>query len=193
MAQVVPELIGLDFDGVVVDTVWHRCAVCIEVYGVDPPFRSFAAKTVVSEGRLTQQQYDDLMDLVFVDPRYAMMMEPLCGAIGAIHSLIAAGLTPRIVTMRQAASVKFVRRFLRLDEVQLGGLKVVSTNRQLTKHQHVAGMLAFVEDRVEHLATMKGIVPNLYLMDYYGVAEPADWYTLVPDWPTLLPQLVRLA
>jgi len=188
-----PKLIGLDYDGVVVDTVEQRAWACIEIYGEDPPFRSFAAKTVVSEGRLTQQQYDDLMDIIFLDPQYAMVINPLPGAIEAIHSLIAAGLTPRIVTMRQAASVKFVRRFLRSDDIRLGDLKVVATNRQRTKHEYVAGMLAFVDDRVEHLETMREIVPNLYLMDYYHVAEQADWYTLVHDWDELLPQLLQLA
>lgn len=184
-------VIGLDFDGVIVDTARHRSEVCSLAYGRDIPAVCFAARTVVSGGHLTQQEHDHLMNLVFADPQYAARMAQLPGAISAIRSLVRPGLVFKVVTMRQEESVRFARRFL--DNQRLDDIELIATDRVRNKHLYTGGMLAFVEDRTEHLEGMKESVPNLFLIDPYEVAEPVNWYTIVNGWFALRPILFHLS
>lgn len=183
--------IGLDYDGVVVDTSLQRAEVCKIIFDVDIDPRHFAAKTVVADGLLTEQQYEDLMWKVFGDPKYATRMTVLPGAIPAIHSLVCLGFLPRIVTMRPDDSLQFVARLLCDNRLQ--NVELLSTNRNKDKSGHLNGCVAFVDDRVAVLEKLRGTVEHLFLLDTYSVQQTADWYTVCHSWFELRPQLAALA
>lgn len=175
--------IGLDFDGAISNCGKLKSDAAKQLYGVDIPPGRFKRELVVGEGpgQLSLVQYRDLQTIIYADRKVGLLMEPVDGALEYIPRLIADGHSVGVITSRKDSSLEVAREWsvmkgLKLDFVGLGYGE--------SKAGAAAGLDVYIDDDLDKLEPLVGVVPNRYLFswEYNSHIEAGTIATRVSSW-----------
>ncbi|MBI2109478.1 MAG: hypothetical protein HYT93_04945 [Parcubacteria group bacterium] len=155
--------IGLDFDGVISDCAKLKSEGAKRLYGVDIPPEKFKKEIVLGEKYLTEEQYLELQQTIYETREVGFLMEPVAGVLHFLPRLIAGGHTIRIITSRDGEKLNIAKEWssrqgLELDFIGVGG--------GTSKAPAAAGLDLFVDDDLDKLEPLVGVVPHLFLFSW---------------------------
>ncbi|MCL5016202.1 MAG: hypothetical protein M1312_01125 [Patescibacteria group bacterium] len=178
--------IGLDFDGVVADSsdnqeIKSRWAE--KLYGVKVPPCDFKKGYVVGNGILTAEQYANLQNFIYGNREIGMAMRPVSGALEFIPRLVANGHLVSVITSRERPALEIA-----VEWTAKNGLRIpfVGVGYGISKANAAAGMNVFVDDDVNKLKNLLGVVRYRFLfswlynaeVDVHNVARVHSWEEL---------------
>jgi len=162
--------IGLDFDGVIADCGNLKSKGAWELYRVLIPPEKFKKEILVGEKILTSAQYSEVQHLVYNTYEMGLLMEPVEGVLRYIPRLIDEGHTVRIITSRQNESLAIAAEWA-LKQGLLLDFTGVGYGR--SKATAAKGVDVYIDDDLEKLEPLVGVVPNRYLFSW-GYNEHID-------------------
>lgn len=183
--------IGLDFDGVISDCGTLKCLAAKTMYGVDIPSSEFKKELVVGRGLLTQPQYRELQNAIYGTWEYGQRMEPVPGVIEGIAALKSAGHDVRVVTSREDVMLQIAR-----DWAASRGLELPfeGVGHDKSKAVAAAGLDVFIDDDLDKLQPLVGIVPHRFLFSwgYNDHIVEGDVARRVASWQEFLERVDEL-
>jgi len=155
--------IGLDFDGVITDCGKLKSDGAKRLYGIDIPAGQFKKEFIIGRGLLTPEQYRRLQEFIYDTREMGLLREPVDGALFFLPKLMAEGHIVSVITSQTEVGLKIVKewsfcRGLMIDFVGVGLNK--------SKAQATAGLDVYVDDDLDKLEPLVGIVPNLFLFSW---------------------------
>jgi len=155
--------IGLDFDGVISDCGQLKSMAAKRLYGLDIPPEKFKIELVIGEGHLTKEQYRELQRLIYGTREYGFLMEPVAHMLESVARLLSLEHTLIVITSRgqielEVAKDWSISRGLSLDFVGVGP--------GVSKAEACVGLDAYIDDDLDKLEPLVGIVPHLFLFSW---------------------------
>ena len=155
--------IGLDFDGVISDCGKLKSDGAKKLYGVDIPSAKFKKEIVVGEKHLTMEQYHELQKIIYGTREIGFLMEPVDGVLHFLPRLVADGHIVLVVTSRGEIELGIAKEWsiqkgLQLDFIGVGHGK--------SKANAANGLDFYVDDDLDKLEPLVGIVPHLFLFSW---------------------------
>ena len=155
--------IGLDFDGVISDCGRLKSDSAKKLYGVDIPPARFKKEIVVGEGHLTMEQYRHLQQIIYGTREVGLLMEPVDDVPRFLPRLIADGHVVLVVTSRSEVKLEIAKEWSLRQGLQLDFIGVGYGN---SKANAANGLDLFVDDDLDKLEPLIGIVPHRYLFSW---------------------------
>ncbi|MEI6477626.1 MAG: hypothetical protein WCO52_01410 [bacterium] len=176
--------IGLDFDGVIADYASLKIRVSRELFGVEIPPEDMHGRTVVEKDLLSLSQYRAVQEVACTSPSYVLSMNEIPGAIKGITALQNMG-TVRIITSRPGKSLEMARKWLSSHDITC---ECVGVGRDTSKQGALKEEAVFVDDDIEKLEHLKGLVPKLILFGQkYNRGDNTEGLaTRIESWDELL-------
>ena len=176
--------IGLDFDGVIADSVSLKALTTKILYGVDIAATEFTSEVFINEKHLTQRDYDNLCDVIYNNPKIGMMLKPVSDAMANIKKLLADGHEVKVITSREKSGVALAQKWL--DNYDLK-LKFVGVGQGMSKVDMARGLDIYIDDDNRKLTQLIGVVPQLILFSwhYNQNEEIGDGIEKVNSWEEL--------
>jgi len=154
--------IGLDFDGVISDCGQLKSEGARRMYGVDIPPGKFKKEIVVGEELLTLKQYRELQEEIYGRRKIGMKMAMVPGARYYINALQQEGHRVRVVTSRGEVESEIARDWIGLRGLDLPLIGVGGES----KADACKGLDVYMDDDLDKLEQVKGVVKNLFLFDW---------------------------
>lgn len=155
--------IGLDFDGVISDCGRLKSDGAKKLYGVDIPAAKFKKEIVVGEKHLTAEQYRNLQRIIYGTREIGFLMKPVDGVLYYLPRLVAGGHTVLIVTSRGEVELQIAREWSVSHGLQLEFVGVGYNN---SKAEAAAGLDFYVDDDLDKLEPLVGVVPHRFLFSW---------------------------
>src|SRR3989344_4748330 len=155
--------IGLDFDGVISDCGKLKSDGAKKLYGVDIPPAKFKKEIVVGEKHLTAEQYRELQKSIYGTKELGFLMELVDGAHYYISQLVADGHSVLVITSRGEVELKIAKEWSVLQGLKLNFVGVDYGN---SKAGAAARLDLYVDDDLDKLEPLVGMVPNLFLFSW---------------------------
>lgn len=185
--------IGLDFDGVVTDCGKHKSDCAMKIHGICVPPEKFKKKFLFPEGIFTESEYFEFGKIIYGTMEYGLLMEPVDDALVFIPQLITDGHEIIIVTSRKEDGVEVAREWLMRRGLELEFVGV-GYGKSKADALIAAGVNFFVDDDLEKLTVLVGLVKYLYLFLWgYNLHEYDN--SVVPtvaSWSELYEEIQKL-
>lgn len=152
--------IGIDFDGVISDCGDLKSVVAEKLYGIKVPSARFKKELILADGILTLEQYRQLQKLIYGTREYGFLMKPVEGALKYIALLTANGHSVVVITSRQNKELEVAREWC--EKIGLS-IKFIGVGYGNPKTDAARGLDVFVDDDLDKLEPLEGIVPHLFL------------------------------
>ena len=183
--------IGLDFDGVISDCGELKRLGAKLLFDKDIPAAKFKKEIIIGEGLLTAEQYRQVQQQVYGNREIGIQMKPLPYVLELLPLLQEGNLTEiKIVTARGNLEASIA-----VEWMKLYGLKVpLEFTDNQEKTEFCKGLDVYIDDDLEKLEPLVGVVPNLYLMSHpYNSNINVDGIaTRVRDWPHFFYKVLEL-
>lgn len=147
--------IGLDFDGVCVDSHPLKAVIARELFGVDIPSDFFQRKWVLESNLLTPEEYQRVGDVLFSRKH---QLPEVKNAVGSIKKLLASGQHCEIITSRSGVTLEPVHLWMETEGL---ALPVTGVGYGISKEMACRGLDVFVDDDVTKLTPLVGCVETL--------------------------------
>lgn len=187
-----PLHVGLDFDGVICDCGRLKSAAARSLYGIDIPADDFKKELVVGRGLMTLEQYRSLQKIIYGTEEHGLTAQPVTGVAEHLSRLAADGHRIRIITSRDGAELAVAKKWA----AQRGlTLDFTGVGYGVSKAAAAQGCDLYVDDDLEKLEPLVGIVPNLYLFSW-GYNRHVDERAIarrVASWTELYQTIARHA
>ncbi len=155
--------IGLDFDGVISDCGKLKSDAAKKIYGLDIPPEKFKKEIVIGEGHLTAEQYRNLQKIIYGTREVGFLMEPVVGMLESVPQLLALGHKFLIVTSRGEVELEIAKEW----SVKKGlALDFIGVGYGVSKASACAGLNVYIDDDLEKLEPLVGIVPHRFLFSW---------------------------
>lgn len=184
--------IGLDFDGVISDCGKLKSENAKRFYNIDIPPRSFKREFVVNHGILTSEQYDLLLDKIYGTRQIGLNMEPVEGALEFLPILKKENDELVIITSRKEGGTKIAREWMQRYGLDI---KLIGIGGSVSKAQACNGLDVYVDDDLNKLEPLIGIVPYRFLFsqDYNtDVFVPENIATRIKSWSHLYEEISKI-
>ncbi len=183
--------IGLDFDGVISNCGKLKFDGAKKLYDVEIPSRHFTREAVVAKGLLSSEEYRELQRNIYLTKEVGFLMEPVEGMLLYLPKLIADGHKILVVSSRNGVGLEIAREWTLLRNLTL---EFVGVGYQNSKAQAVAGSDIYVDDDLDKLEPLVGIVPNLFLFswDYNQHLNEGAVIKRVSSWEELYHKIQNL-
>lgn len=152
--------IGLDFDGVIADTMELKQKLAKKFYNVDVPAHRFKEYMVVEDGLMTQPEYRKLMNAVCGDMKYGLDINEMDSAISSIKNFIKKGHSLKVITSREDSELEVAKEWCRRHDLDL---EIISVGYGKNKVEAAQDLGAYIDDDLPKLAPLIGVVPKLFL------------------------------
>ncbi|PIP60871.1 hypothetical protein COX00_00815 [Candidatus Uhrbacteria bacterium CG22_combo_CG10-13_8_21_14_all_47_17] len=166
--------IGVDFDGVIVDTTALKQEQALRLYGVSLKSHECKEGAVISKGLMTHAQYRELMARVCGDMGVGLQMESLEGSIEFLQKLLRQGHSIKIITARADADLEVAKQWCAEKNLVID---FVSVGYGGSKLEAAEGLDIYIDDDLQKLLPLQGKVQNLFLFHWSYNAddlEPAE-------------------
>lgn len=190
--------IGLDFDGVIVDAAERKVKAASELFGIDIKPSQTKRALLVPSGIMTEEQYRAVQRLVN-SMRYGRTMRAIPGALESIKQLMEYGFEIEVITARDGMGLRAARHWLRDNgfDLQRDGRCLPVTgvrNRNKADAARKRGIYLFVDDDLERLVELEGVVPwRVQFSWHYNRHERDKSIMRVDNWSNqLLPRILRM-
>lgn len=155
--------IGLDFDGVISDCGKLKSDGAKKIYGLDIPSAKFKKEIVIGEKYLTAEQYRELQKTIYGTKEIGLLMKPVDGVLHYLPRLLADGNMVLIVTSRGEVELEIAKEWSTSQGLQLDFVGVGYGN---SKAGAAAGLDLYVDDDLDKLEPLVGIVPHRFLFSW---------------------------
>lgn len=155
--------IGLDFDGVISNCGKLKSDGAKKLYEVDIPPAKFKKGIVVGEKLLTAGQYRELQKIIYGTREFGFLMEPVDGVLHYLPRLVADGHTVLTITSRGEVGLEIPKEWSTRQGLQLDFVGVGYNN---SKAGAAAGLDVYVDDDLDKLEPLVGIVPHRFLFSW---------------------------
>jgi len=186
--------VGLDFDGVLWNFAELKHRVLYDLFGRTMSIGRETHDFMIADGVVTEEEYWELARVLCTTTRYLSDMTPLPGMSTYLPHIrtLSRDVEFRVVTLRTPEGAVIAQRWI--DSLCLG-VKVESANAAGTKGPHADGLHVFVDDTLEHLHEVEGIVPHRFLFswNYNNHHGPSDGIVRVRSWKELFDHLKAIA
>jgi len=174
--------IGLDFDGVIGNSHPLKPRLTKEMFGVEISERDFRREYVIGEGLLTPEQYKIIGHEVF---RGKYSIPPVDDSLYYIELLKRHNHIIHVITSRSGDTLEPAKRFLAtwgLEDVPLTGV-----GYGLSKKEACCGLHVYIDDDLEKLIPLVGVVPHLILFsrpenenehEPGGITRLSSWWAI---------------
>lgn len=156
--------IGLDFDGVITDCGDLKSIAAMGLYGVKIPPEDFKKEIVVGRGLLDAEQYRELQRVIYETPEWGLRMKMVEGVQYHLNHLDREGHKLVVVTSRGGAALDVAKEWSRRQNID-HYLDFVGTGGQ-SKVEYLRGFDLYVDDDLDKLEPLVGIVPQLFLFSW---------------------------
>jgi len=183
--------IGLDFDGVILDSLQLKLCVGKSCFGVEIPPHLLKTDALHRERPDLLEVYRKVQNIIYNDRASCSFMKPVAGALEVIPHLLSKGHQIVVVTARKDISLKIAEEWARQQRLQLQFVGVGYGN---SKADAVAGCHAYVDDDFDQLESLIGVVPNLFLFSWeYNLADkPSRAIKRIYSWEELYREILNL-
>jgi hypothetical protein len=167
--------IGLDFDGLFHDLASLTHMVLRDLFGRTMPHGREHKDLMVADGVVTHEEYKQLATELCCTDKYLPHMVPLPGVSRYFPLLrkISKGNVVRIITARKPEGAVVAQKWAKA--LCLDGAIVESSNATGSKGPHAEGLHVYVDDDIQHLHEVEGIVPYRFLFSWpYNEMETHD-------------------
>jgi len=184
--------IGLDFDGVISDCGTLKCEAALRLYGLSIPMERFKKELVVGGGLLTMEQYLALQDDIYGKWEIAQHAKPVPGVLEAVPELLRRGHEVRIITSRSGVTLEVARNWAKLHGLTLD---ITGVGHGVSKAEAAAGLDVFVDDDLDKLEPLVGVVPHRFLFSwpYNGHIDEGATAKRVASWAELMERVAIAA
>lgn len=155
--------IGIDFDGVLVDCTELKKEMAQHMYGVDIGSTICKEHAVVREGLLTREQYRALMSQVCGNPNIGLRMRAMDGGVEHLKRLLDSGQSLKIITARADDDLEVAKEWCRINQLDID---FVSVGYRGSKVEAARGLHVYLDDDLDKLLPLQGIVPHLFLFSW---------------------------
>lgn len=177
--------IGLDFDGVIADCGRLKSEVALELYNAHIPPENFKKELVVGGGLLTLEQYRELQDKIYATREHGLKMMPVPEVFSYLPSLVKRH-EVSVVTSRGEAETLIAQEWLNSQNPDVE-VEFISVGYGNSKALVVEGFDIFVDDDLDKLEPLVGLVPHLFLFSWGynkhvsedGIAQRVDSWALL--------------
>jgi len=152
--------IGLDFDGVIANTINVKQKLAKKFYNVDIPSNRFKEYMVIEDGLLTHEQYRKLMNNVCGNFDYGLEMKEVKDSVQVIKNIISLGCDVCVITSREGDEVKVAEEWCKKRGLDL---KFISVGYGKDKLESAKDLDIYVDDDVPKLVPLIDVVPNIFL------------------------------
>ena len=153
-------IVGLDYDGVIVDNIAYKCELARDMFGLEVPPACFVSGISEVPGYLDAEQYRQLVGAVYGLRASVVGMRPIPDAMYFIQLLLAEGHAVSVVTARKGDWLKIAQEWLTARNLSLPTIGVGSG---VSKADALKGFQVFVDDTIEILEQLQDTVPERYL------------------------------
>jgi len=153
--------IDFDFDGVVVNSHPLKAIIAKERFGVDIPPEQFRREIVLAGGLLSREQYREVGRLAM---NGSYPIPPVPEVFLYLSLLLNGKNLVRIVTSRTGEDLEFAKKWL--AEHDLPDLPIIGTGYGLPKTEVCNESDVFVDDDLEKLLPLMGVIPNLLFFSW---------------------------
>lgn len=166
--------IGLDFDGVITDCGDLKSIAAMKLYGVNIPPKDFKKELVVGRGLLTAEQYRELQRVIYETLEWGLSMEMVDDGIPCyLNHLDREGHKLVVVTSRGGVALEVAKEWSRRQGID-HYFEFVGTGGQ-SKVEALRGFDLYVDDDLDKLEPLVGIVPQLFLFSWgYNMHIPVN-------------------
>lgn len=177
--------IGLDFDGVISDCGTLKSETAKRLFGVDVPSARFKKELVIGDGILTLQQYRHLQEVIYGTREYGLLARAVAGALEAIPLLRMDGHDLRVITSRDGKQLGVAKEWTRQNGLDID---FTGVGYGASKAGAAAGLDLYVDDDLDKLEPLVGIVPHRFLFSwgYNEHIETGGIARRVASWQELL-------
>ncbi|MFH0905107.1 MAG: hypothetical protein V1826_00065 [bacterium] len=155
--------IGLDFNGVIADCAGLKQQWITRLFGKLVPYENLPKAKLVGDGWLSVDQYNALKHCIYTNEGFGSAIQSVPGAIVCIKQLLQDGHEIIVVTSRWAESLTMAQDWVRKQGLDLSVMGVGLGN---SKAPAAAGLDVFVDDDLENLQDLVGVVPNRFLFNW---------------------------
>jgi len=183
--------IGLDFDGVISDCGKLKFDGAKKLYNLEIPSRQFTKERVVGQGLLSLEDYRELQRNIYNTKEIAFLMEPVAGMLSYLPKLVADGHKVLVISSRNGEGLEIAREWALLRGLALDFSGVGYGN---SKAKAVIGSDVYVDDDLDKLELLIGIVPHLFLFswDYNQHLNEGTAIKRVSSWEELYHKIQTL-
>lgn len=155
-------IIGLDFDGVIVDSHGLKATLLKEIFDEDVPVEACRKVIQIHRGKKAYKQYCHVQRLVYETKKYHRRLEFMPGALRRIRYLQERGHEIVIISSRSPMSAILAKQWLKEHELDI---KLIASGRNGSKAPaaHKLKLDVFIDDDLIKLVQLMGIIPALYL------------------------------
>ncbi len=182
--------IGLDFDGVISDCGRLKTDGAKILYGVEIPPERFKRELVVGAGILTSEQYSDLQNQIYNSREIGLTMLPVDGVLEFVPRFQREGYDLIVVTSRR--KVEIPKEWMKLKGLDL---QIVGVGNSVSKASACGGLDVYIDDDLDKLEPLVGIVPDLYLFSWgYNrhIEVPQSVAKRIDSWSQFYKEIVGL-
>lgn len=180
--------IGVNFDNTFVELGPLKSRVALWILKKDIPPEKFRRDIIIQEGLMTENEYYQLKLNIYGDKEFGMGMELVDSVLYYLSRLMTDGHTISIVTLRHGIELEIAKEwcFARGIEFDLIGVEPEQAKADVAE-----GFDAFVDDDINELNSLVGIVPNRFLFSWgYNLdVETSGVATRVKSWEDLYRQI----
>jgi len=151
--------VGLDFDGVITDNGQLKAVAAEELFGVKIPPEHFKRQLLVPN-TFSNEQYNLLLDTIYMESEWSRRMRPTEQVLHYGNRLIQDGHDIRIISSREGEALENAKIWLVDHGLEIDMRGVGPGN---SKADAAAGLDVFVDDDLNKLEDLVGVVPTLYL------------------------------
>ena len=184
--------IGLDFDGVISDCGKLKSEGARRIYRVEILPERFKTELVVGAGILTLEQYRHLQKQIYENPDIGFAMLPVDGVFEFIPKLRQDNHNLVIITSRNEASCVIAKEWMRRQNISL---ELISVGGGSSKSDACRGLDVYIDDDLDKLEPLVGVVPNRYLFSWgYNkeIEVPENVAKRVESWSQFYREVSRL-
>lgn len=186
--------IGLDFDGVISDAGKLKSEGALRLYGLNIPSEKFKKELVIGGGHLTAKQYHELQQIIYGTEEIGFLMELVEECKLHLNKLLADGHILIVITARTEESLEVARKWTHLQGLNLEFVGVEYGSSKASAATE-AGVDVFVDDDLDKLLPLIGIVPHLFHFGwgYNEHINAGEFAIRVNSWRALYAQIGKLS
>lgn len=155
--------IGLDFDGVISDCGKLKSDVAKIIYGKEIAPHLFKRELIVGQNLLTEEEYNNLQNLIYGTREYGFKMEPVSDMLTYMSALINQGHEVKVITSRNKDWVNIAQEWLEEKGIKI---EFIGVGTGVSKYDAAQGLDVYIDDDLEKLEPLIGSVPHLFLFSW---------------------------